>query len=234
LNFESYTTQVSGKSTALDKLFLSSHVVCFFPIQAAAIQLELRFQQIQHDRQVRSLDSVFVYVREAEARKLVIKKCFESPSQSMKLLLSCLLSLNQFGAKTSHFQDTCWPVVQADERTTKQCLKYQCTSKCLSSQTIAECNSWGVVELSNILLASVMDKLQLTGQNLGRVFNFRFGHLHAEHFWCYQVKLPNLKVENSAQTASRFSPVSYHAPRFSLSMVELISLSLSRTRVFYE
>jgi hypothetical protein len=40
-----------------------------------------------------------------------------------------------------------------------------------------------------------MDKLQLTGQNLVRVFNFRFGHLHAEHFWCYQVKLPNLKLK---------------------------------------
>ncbi len=40
-----------------------------------------------------------------------------------------------------------------------------------------------------------MDKLQLTGQNLGRVFNFRYGHLHAEHFWCYQVKLPNLKLK---------------------------------------
>jgi hypothetical protein len=36
------------------------------------------------------------------------------------------------------------------------------------------------------------DKLQLTGQNLGRVFNFRFDHLRAEHFWCCQVKLPNL------------------------------------------
>jgi hypothetical protein len=40
-----------------------------------------------------------------------------------------------------------------------------------------------------------MDKLQPTGQNLGRVFNFRFGHLHAAHFWCYQVKLPNLKLK---------------------------------------
>jgi hypothetical protein len=40
-----------------------------------------------------------------------------------------------------------------------------------------------------------MYKLQPTGQNLGRVFNFRFGHLHAEHFWCYQVKLPNLKLK---------------------------------------
>jgi len=40
-----------------------------------------------------------------------------------------------------------------------------------------------------------MDKLQLTGQNLGQVFNFRFGHLHAEHFCCYRVKLPNLKLK---------------------------------------
>ncbi len=40
-----------------------------------------------------------------------------------------------------------------------------------------------------------MDKLRLTGQNLDRVFNFRFGHLDAEHFWCYQVKLPNLKLK---------------------------------------
>jgi hypothetical protein len=40
-----------------------------------------------------------------------------------------------------------------------------------------------------------MDKLQLTGQNLGGVFNFRFGHLHAEHFWCYQVNLPNFKLK---------------------------------------
>jgi hypothetical protein len=31
-----------------------------------------------------------------------------------------------------------------------------------------------------------------TGQNN---FNFRFGHLHAEHFWCYQVKLPNLELK---------------------------------------
>ncbi len=44
-----------------------------------------------------------------------------------------------------------------------------------------------------------MDKLQLTGQNLGRVFNFRFGHLHAEHFWCYQVKLPNLKLKTQSK-----------------------------------
>jgi hypothetical protein len=40
-----------------------------------------------------------------------------------------------------------------------------------------------------------MDKLQLTGRNLGQVFNFRNGHLHAAQFWCYRVKLPNLKLK---------------------------------------
>jgi hypothetical protein len=40
-----------------------------------------------------------------------------------------------------------------------------------------------------------MYKLQLTGQNLGRVFNFRSGHLHAAHSWRYEVKLPNLKLK---------------------------------------
>jgi hypothetical protein len=33
--------------------------------------------------------------------------------------------------------------------------------------------------------ALAMDKLQLTGQSLGRVFNFRIGHLYAVHLWCY-------------------------------------------------
>jgi hypothetical protein len=30
---------------------------------------------------------------------------------------------------------------------------------------------------------------------MGRVFNFRFGHLHADLFCCYQVKLPSLKLK---------------------------------------
>jgi hypothetical protein len=59
-----------------------------------------------------------------------------------------------------------------------------------------------------------MDKLQLTGQNLGRVFNFRRGHLHAPTFLVLSV----LAVENSAQTTSRFSPVSYRTPRENLNV----------------
>ncbi len=40
-----------------------------------------------------------------------------------------------------------------------------------------------------------MDKLPLTGQNQGRVFNFRSGHLHAAAFLVSSVKLPNLQLK---------------------------------------
>ena len=40
-----------------------------------------------------------------------------------------------------------------------------------------------------------MDKLQLTGRNMGRVFNFRNGRVHVVRFLCYGVKLPNLKLK---------------------------------------
>ncbi len=40
-----------------------------------------------------------------------------------------------------------------------------------------------------------MDKLQLTGQNQGRVFNFRSGHFYAATFLVLSVKLPNLQLK---------------------------------------
>ncbi len=40
-----------------------------------------------------------------------------------------------------------------------------------------------------------IDKLQLTGQNLGRIFNFRSGHSHSAHLWYYWLKLINLKLK---------------------------------------
>jgi hypothetical protein len=63
----------------------------------------------------------------------------------------------------------------------------------LANNVIGHCKRSGskVGTLFNL----AMDKRQLTGQNRGRVFNFRFGYLNAEHFWCYQVNLPNLKVK---------------------------------------
>jgi hypothetical protein len=40
-----------------------------------------------------------------------------------------------------------------------------------------------------------MDKLQLTGQNLGQVFNFRSGCLHDATFLVLSVKLTNLQLK---------------------------------------
>ena len=40
-----------------------------------------------------------------------------------------------------------------------------------------------------------MDKLQLTGQNLGQVFNFRSVHLHAATFLVLSVKLLYLQLK---------------------------------------
>ncbi len=51
-------------------------------------------------------------------------------------------------------------------------------------------------KFNKIRFGASTDKLQPTGRNLGRIFNFKFCHWHAEHCWCYQVKLPNLKLEN--------------------------------------
>jgi hypothetical protein len=58
-----------------------------------------------------------------------------------------------------------------------------------------------------------MDKLQLTGQNQGRVFHFRYGRVRAVHFRCLVVKLPNLKLKTGPKTSLRFSPVRHRAPR---------------------
>jgi len=57
-----------------------------------------------------------------------------------------------------------------------------------------------------------MDKLKITGQNLGRVFNFKNGHVRPYLAITLIIKTAKLKVENSAQTTFRLSPVSFGAP----------------------
>ncbi len=61
-------------------------------------------------------------------------------------------------------------------------------------------------------LCENIDKLQLTRQNLGRVLNFRSGHVHVATFLVLSAKLPNLQLKTCLLTTSRFSPVSYRAP----------------------
>ncbi len=53
-----------------------------------------------------------------------------------------------------------------------------------------------------------MVKLQLTGQNLGQVFNFRSGHLQAAHFFAFSSKNASLKAGNSpAVSHELFKPL---------------------------
>jgi hypothetical protein len=44
-------------------------------------------------------------------------------------------------------------------------------------------------------LCKNIDKLQLTRQNLGRVLNFRSGHVHVATFLVLSAKLPNLPLK---------------------------------------
>jgi hypothetical protein len=44
-----------------------------------------------------------------------------------------------------------------------------------------------------------MDKLQLTGQNLGRVFNSKTGFMYPMRLYCFEAKLNNLKLKTQPQ-----------------------------------
>jgi hypothetical protein len=63
-----------------------------------------------------------------------------------------------------------------------------------------------------------MDKLKLTGQNLGRVFNFKCGRVCLHHGVTLITKTAKFKVENLVQTTFSFSPVSFCAPRMIISL----------------
>jgi hypothetical protein len=54
-----------------------------------------------------------------------------------------------------------------------------------------------------------MDKLKLVGQNLGRVFNFRYGSLFALSISFRTTKLPSLKWKDQSKT-----PLCYHRLAF--------------------
>ncbi len=47
----------------------------------------------------------------------------------------------------------------------------------------------------NVTFTLLKDKLQLRRQNLGRVFNFRSGCMHAMHLCCCESGRPNLKLK---------------------------------------
>ncbi len=58
-----------------------------------------------------------------------------------------------------------------------------------------------------------MDKLWLTGQNLGRVFYSRSGCVRAMQLSCFETKRPSLKLKTRPKTTFKFSPIRYRIPR---------------------
>jgi hypothetical protein len=78
--------------------------------------------------------------------------------------------------------------------------------------------------LRNLLISLGMDNLQLTGQNLGWVFNFINGHEHAVHLLCYQVKLPNLKLKAQPKQLLGSLPLDIVFPGMSQHNIWLIQL----------
>jgi len=50
-------------------------------------------------------------------------------------------------------------------------------------------------------------KLQLTGQNQARVFNFTSVRVHAVHLLCYRAKLPNLKLKTQPRQHLGYLPL---------------------------
>jgi hypothetical protein len=78
-----------------------------------------------------------------------------------------------------------------------------------------------------------MDRLQLTGQNLGRVFYFRYGRVRAVHFLCLGVKLPNLKMKTQPKQVLGSLLLDIALPLFKVRsfQAEFTTLYLPRTFV---
>jgi hypothetical protein len=57
-----------------------------------------------------------------------------------------------------------------------------------------------------------MDKLQATGRNLGQVFNFRSGYLHAADLFCCWIKLPNLNLKTQPKQLLGYLPLDIVLP----------------------
>jgi len=57
-----------------------------------------------------------------------------------------------------------------------------------------------------------MDKLELTRQKFGRVFNIRSGYVHTEHLCCNGAKLNNLMLQTWPRQPLGFIPLDIMLP----------------------
>ncbi len=63
-----------------------------------------------------------------------------------------------------------------------------------------------------------MDKVQLTRQNLGQVFDSRSGCMSAMHLCCYEVKRPNLKLKTWPEQLLGFLSLAFALPALTLQL----------------
>jgi hypothetical protein len=65
---------------------------------------------------------------------------------------------------------------------------------------------------NELILGRLMDKLQLTGQNLGRVFNYTSDRMFVMHLFGYEAKLPNLKLKTRPKQLLGYLPLVFALP----------------------
>jgi hypothetical protein len=78
-----------------------------------------------------------------------------------------------------------------------------------------------------IWISSGMGKLQLTGQNLGPVFNSRSDCMSANYVFCYEAKQPNLQLKTWKKQLKGSLPIAFALPGSGLSLSLSLSPSLS-------
>jgi hypothetical protein len=61
-------------------------------------------------------------------------------------------------------------------------------------------------------ICCAMDKLQLTGRNLGQVFNSRSGCVYAIQLHCFETKLPNLMLKPRPKQLLGYLPLDIALP----------------------
>jgi hypothetical protein len=66
-----------------------------------------------------------------------------------------------------------------------------------------------------------MNKLQQTGQNLGWLLNSRSSCAHAVQLWCFETKLPNLKLKTRPEQLIGYLPLDIALPESLVQFFEL-------------
>ncbi len=94
-------------------------------------------------------------------------------------------------------------------------------SRWYSLPCISSVSSGSSSNVSSLTLSMNMDKLHLTGQNLGRVFNSRIGHVYAKHSCCYWARLPALKLKTRPKQLLGSLPLDLELSYMNLSILSV-------------